>query len=324
MPTSPLHLRLGTRASALAQWQADWVTARLLKQGVQVERVLVTTQGDVQTGPLDQIGGQGLFTREIQRALLDGRIDLAVHSLKDLPTEQVKGLTLGAIPQRGPTGDILVSRVKPNAASNTNVTPLTMETLPQGAIVGTGSMRRSSQLLHARADLDIRDIRGNVETRLRKLDEGQYDAIILAEAGLRRLGFEKRIQTILSTSVMLPAIGQGALGLEVRANDQTTLQAIAPLNHLPTQAAVTAERTMLAMLQGGCLAPIAAWGRVIHDGLLQLDGVVLSRDGSQRIAATATTTAKASLDNAAELGQQVAQQLLNQNAAQLIAAARND
>src|SRR5262245_26636280 len=182
MAEATAKLRLGTRASALARWQAEWVAARLTELGVGVELVPIVTQGDVKTGPLGQIGGQGLFTKELQRALLDNRIDLAVHSLKDLPTEPVDGLTIAAVPERESTSDVLISLVAKN-----------IESLPQAARVGTGSLRRKAQLLHLRPDLVIDDIRGNVETRLRKLDEAQFDAIILAEAGLKRLGFADRI-----------------------------------------------------------------------------------------------------------------------------------
>ncbi len=171
------QIRLGTRASALARWQADWVTARLTEAGIEVEQVLISTQGDVRQGPLGAIGGQGLFTKEIQLALLDHRIDLAVHSLKDLPTESVEGLRLGAVPLRASCRDVFVSGAVDSFAN-----------LPAGARVGTGSMRRRAQLLFQRPDLQVLDIRGNVDTRLRRLDEGQYDAIILAEAGLQRLG----------------------------------------------------------------------------------------------------------------------------------------
>ena len=191
------HLRLGTRNSPLARWQAEWVAARLTALGVAVELVPITTQGDVKSGPLGQIGGMGLFTKELQRALLDNQIDLAVHSLKDLPTEPVVGLALAAVPERESTADVLLTTKYGS-----------LESLPKGAKVGTGSLRRKSQLLHARPDLAIEDIRGNVETRVRKLDDGEYDAIVLAEAGLKRLGLAHRITQVLPQSLMLPAVGQ--------------------------------------------------------------------------------------------------------------------
>jgi hydroxymethylbilane synthase len=274
--------------------------------GVDVEMVPIATRGDASSKPLGIIGGQGVFTKEIQRALLDGDIDLAVHSLKDLPTEKVNALTLAAVPVRESPRDVLVSTMAD-----------AINALPSGARVGTGSMRRKAQLLHARDDLDIMDIRGNVDTRLRKLDEGRYDAIILAEAGLKRLGLENRITQLIPLSIMLPAIGQGALGIEARTDDADTLAAIAPLNHAETRSAVVAERAMLASLRAGCLAPVGAWGRV-QAGQLALDGVVLTDDGSQRIAAANTGPP----DQAEQIGAEVAGRLLNDGAADLIASCR--
>jgi hydroxymethylbilane synthase len=268
--------------------------------------VLISTQGDVKTGPLGQIGGQGLFTKEIQRALLDGQIDLAVHSLKDLPTAEVAGLSLAAVPQRESIADVLVCDSAKSVSD-----------LPPNARVGTGSLRRRSQLLHLRADLQMLEIRGNVETRLRKLDQGDYDALVLAQAGLHRLGFDARIAGVIPLSVMLPAVGQGALGIEAREDDASTRQLLAPLNHEPTYQAVIAERSLLATLAGGCLAPIGAWGRV-ENSLLHLDGVVLSSDGRQRIAASSSGSPSSAFD----LGQQVAEQLIAQGAEGLIAGAR--
>src|SRR5262245_31858879 len=269
----PSNVRLGTRSSALARWQAEWVAAQLGKRGVAVELVPITTQGDVKTGPLGQIGGQGLFTKEIQRALLDGQIDVAVHSLKDLPTVPVEGLAIAAIPERESAADVLIS----NQADR-------IETLPPEARVGTGSLRRKAQLLHVRPDLMIGDIRGNVETRVRKLDEGEFDALILAEAGLKRLGFADRIAAIIPPDIMLPAIGQGALAIEARSEDERVRELLAPLDHNPTHQAVVAERTLLSRLRAGCLAPVGAWGRFEQDRL-KLDAVVLSADGNSRLLA---------------------------------------
>jgi len=282
------------------------VTSQLTARGVNVEQVLITTQGDVRTGPLGVIGGQGLFTKEIQRALLAGEIDLAVHSLKDLPTEPVAGLLLAAVPVREATGDALVA----NHATS-------LQDLPPGARIGTGSTRRRAQLLHLRPDLNLDDVRGNVDTRLRKLDEGQYDALILAEAGLKRLGLAARIAQILPVEGMLPAVGQGALGLETRESDLRTRELIASLDDPATHAAVLAERSLLAHLRGGCLAPVGAIGRVAGD-CLSLSAVVLSGDGRQRIAAAA---AGSPLD-ALTVGIAVAEALLAQGARELISAAR--
>lgn len=305
---SPVRsLRLGTRASPLARWQADWVAATLAERGVDVETVLLSTRGDrEQGGPIGQMGGQGVFTKELQRALAAGEIDLAVHSLKDLPTDRVEGLSLAAVPPRGPAGDVLVCRKVSS-----------WDALPQGAIVGTGSLRRRTQLWHARPDLNMHDVRGNVDTRLRKLAAGEYDALILAEAGLERLGLAGEISQVLPKSLMLPAVGQGALGLEARSDDARTRTALAPLNHVETHAAVTAERALLAALRGGCLAPVGAWGRV-EGGLLRLSAVVLGQDGRQRLAAEVAGEPAA----AAELGQRAAAELLSRGAADLIAGAR--
>ena len=304
---SPSRLRLGTRSSALARWQAEWVRDQLEKLGVSVELVPITTSGDVRQGPLGTIGGQGLFTKEIQRALLDERIDLAVHSLKDLPTDEIPGLSLTAVPERAPVGDALIC---PHHGS--------LDELPEGTVVGTGSLRRRSQLLHVRSDLQIKDIRGNVETRLRKVEQGDYDATILAEAGLRRLGLEKHIAELLPLSILLPAVGQGALGLETRSDDPTTLQSVVRLDHPPSHQAVLAERTMLSALQGGCLAPIAAHGRV-EEERLKLTGRVVSPDGAGKLEVTRTGDRADPI----ALGRRVADELLAEGAAELILASRD-
>lgn len=302
-------MRLGTRTSPLAKWQAQYVADRLAALGHAVELVPVTTAGDVTTGPLREAGGQGFFTKELQRALLEGRIDLAVHSLKDLPTEPVPGLTLAAVPQRENPADVLVCAPSIGASD--------LQSLPRDARVATGSTRRRAQLLHGRPDLVMCDVRGNVETRLRKLDEGQFDAIVLALAGMTRLGLVKRATQILPPEVMLPAVGQGALGIEARADDDATLAMLALLNDPNSRQCVLAERAMLAELRGGCLAPVGAWGR-IEAGQLRLDGIVLSVDGRQRLMASAVG---ASTD-AEKIGKDVARELIDQGAAQLITAAR--
>jgi hydroxymethylbilane synthase len=306
MTTRPL--RLGTRASALARWQANWVATQLAAAGVEVELVLISTHGDVQSGdPIGNLGSPGVFTKEIQRALLEQRVDLAVHSLKDLPTETVSGLCLAAVPKRESPRDVLITREGQSFAQ-----------LPAGAAIGTGSLRRRAQLLHARRDLMMRDIRGNVDTRLEKLAAGQFDAIVLAEAGLKRLQLDDRITEVLDRRWMLPAVGQGALGIETREDDATTRAAIANLNDRATHQAVLAERALLAALSGGCLAPIAAWAREIESGQLQLDAAVLATDGSQRIAGCAT----APLEDAWQLGISLAESLIAQGADRLIAEAR--
>lgn len=309
-PSTSKTLRIGTRRSALARWQAEWVASALQAWGHDVALVPIVTRGDTdQAQPLGAIGGDGLFTKELQRALLADEIDLAVHSLKDLPTEIMPGLTVAATPERAPTADALVS----NAG-------VLLKDLPAGARIGTGSLRRRAQLWHARPDLTMHNIRGNVDTRLRKLDEGEFDAIVLAEAGLTRLGLAARITERLSPPVMLPAVGQGALGLECRAQDAETRAALADLDHEPTHVAVLAERALLRSLAGGCLAPIAALGRVDDSGHLHLAAVVLSGDGKTRLAAEGVAPSA----EAEPLGQHVAAQLVEQGAIALIDAIRHD
>ena len=299
-------IRLGTRTSNLARWQAEWVAAQLRRQDVEVELVPITTAGDVQPESIKRIGEQGVFTKELQRALLDGRIDLAVHSLKDLPTDEVPGLCLASVPERAPAGDVLVC---PNYSS--------LDELPKAAVVGTGSLRRRAQLLHKRDDLQINDIRGNVDTRLRKVFDGECDALVLAQAGLQRLGLERRITQVLPMSIVLPAVGQGALGLETRRDDPPTSQSVQQLNHQPTHHAVLAERAMLSALNGGCLAPVAAWARM-EDDRLTLTGRVLSADGVEML----EETLSASPADAVELGCKVAEVLLARGADRLISASR--
>ena len=299
-----MNLRIGTRGSPLARWQANWVAEQLRAFGHDIELVPISTRGDrVQTGPIAAIaGGDGVFTKELQRALLADEIDVAVHSLKDLPTAAVEGLALAAVPLRGPTGDLLIVRDGGNLGS-----------VPQGATIGTGSLRRRTQLWHVRPDLKMADVRGNIDTRLRKLADGAYDALCLAEAGLKRLEIETSAQ-VLPRSIMLPAVGQGALGLEARAGDAAIVEALAALDDVATHAAVLAERAMLQAIGGGCLAPIGAWGRVEVDGLLHLDAVVLSMDGRTRLsAADADPPAQA-----VALGEKLAAALNAQGAAALI------
>ncbi len=292
----------------MAQWQAQWVAARLGELGHSVELVPISTHGDRnQQAKIESIGAQNVFTKEIQLALLDRRIDLAVHSLKDLSTEKIAGIALAAVPRRGPVGDVLVW---PTGGG--------IEALAAGALIGTGSLRRRTQLHHQRPDLRIENIRGNVDTRLAKLEAGRYDAIVLAEAGLLRLGLEKWIGHILPKDVMLPAVGQGALGVETRDDDSAAMAAVAALDHAETHAAVDAERSMLAALHGGCLAPIAGWARIENDQLT-LSGRVLSHDGRQRIDAQLSTPTP---QDAISLGHRVAQELSSQGADTLIQNAR--
>jgi hydroxymethylbilane synthase len=301
-------LRLGTRGSKLARWQADWVAGELRRLGHTVELIEIATRGDVeQAVAVEEIGTRGVFTKEIQRALLADEVDLAVHSLKDLPTEPVSGLILAAVPARESSSDVLVSRDN-----------VELERLPRGARVGTGSLRRQAQLLYVRADLEVADVRGNVDTRLRRLDEGKFDAIVLAEAGLRRLGLADRISQVLPPEIMLPAVGQGALAIECRSEDEATREILASLNDPATRATVAAERALLEHLRGGCMAPIGALGRSSKSEL-SLSAVVLSADGTRRLAASDV----GSPSEAELLGVRVADVLLAQGAAELIASSRN-
>ncbi len=301
--TSPL--RIGTRGSRLALWQANHVAALLrpLAAPRPVELVEIQTIGDqVRDVPLAQLGGEGVFTKEIQRALLAGSVDVAVHSLKDLPTLPVENLTLGAVPPRGPIGDVFVSLRHASFAA-----------LPEGARVATSSLRRRAQLLHRRPDLRMENIRGNVETRLRKLSEQDLDATILAQAGLERLGLGDAITEVLDPSWMVPAVGQGALGLECRADDAVTLALLEPLNDFATRQAVRAERALLYALGGGCQVPIGGSASVVSKQLT-LHGAVVSPDGQQRIDATIRGPAA----DAEALGRQLATELLGRGARELL------
>ncbi len=300
-------IRIGTRGSKLARWQADWVAGELTQRGHSVELVIIATEGDISTASLRDVGGQGVFSKEIQRALLADQADLAVHSLKDLPTIPIEGLTLAAVPPRESTDDCLLSRSGEN-----------FEQLPAGATIGTGSARRGAQLLAWRPDIVIADIRGNVDSRIRKMHAGDYDAIILAAAGLSRLELTAQITQTLPQNRILPAIGQGALGLECRTPDEATRAAVEQLNCADSFAAVTAERSLLLHLLAGCLAPVAAVGKINGTGQLELSAGVFSIDGRQAV----TGQRRGSPTSAVELGAELADELKRQGAAELIAAAR--
>jgi hydroxymethylbilane synthase len=307
-----MKIRLGTRGSALARWQAEWVATQLGRLGHEVELILIKTEGDQKGAPIATLGATGLFTKELQHALLDNRIDVAVHSLKDLPTDPIEGLQLAAVPVREEVQDALVTRGGGG-----------LESLRPGAMIGTGSTRRRAQLLHWRPDLDVRQIRGNVDTRLRKLDDEGFDAIVLACAGLVRLGWEDRITERLAIEQMLPAVGQGALGIECRADQHEIQNALQPMDHPPSHLAVLAERALLATLRGGCLAPVGAFAHFASPQLLQLQAVVLSPDGQQRLhACSDSELADLSPDSARKLGSQVAQSLIDQGARRLLESAR--
>jgi hydroxymethylbilane synthase len=272
----PEHtLIVGTRGSALALWQTQHVVERLTSgtPGLDVEIRTIQTQGDlVRDRALSQVGGTGLFVKEIESALTCGEIDLAVHSLKDMPTEQPPGLTLGAILERADPRDALIVRTGNGDLSS----------LPASARVGTSSLRRRAQLLAARPDLQVLDLRGNVDTRLRKLGEGQYEAVVLALAGLVRLGYAGSVSQILPVDLMLPAVGQGALCIEIRADDITTQRLVSALDHMLTRWAAEAERAFLRRLEGGCQVPISAFAQIKGDQL-DLRGLVASLDGSHLV-----------------------------------------
>jgi hydroxymethylbilane synthase len=295
---------IGTRGSRLALWQANHV-ASLLERVAAPEMVEIQTAGDqVRDVPLSQIGGEGVFTKELQRALLDRRISMAVHSLKDLPTAPVEGLVLAAVLPRGPTGDVFISHRYPG-----------LDSLPQGAVVATSSPRRQAQILHRRPDLRLLPIRGNVETRLRKLDEGGFDALVLAQAGLERLGLAGRITEILDPAWMLPAVGQGALGIECLADEDHKWERefAAYLDHSPTHQAVLAERALLRTLQGGCQVPLGASATLAGD-TLTLRAAVLDTMGKCRLAGELSGSA----ERAEELGCRLADDLLQRGARELL------
>ena len=303
MPRSKLII--GSRGSQLALVQANWAKERLVTQhpDLDVEIAVIKTSGDVFTeAPLSQIGGKGLFTKEIEEALLAKKIDLAVHSLKDLPTVLPHGLCLAAVSQREDVRDAFVSSKHRNLVE-----------LPTGAVVGTSSLRRQSQLLQIRSDLEIKNLRGNLDTRLRKLDEGRYDAIVLACAGLIRLGLAHRITEKIPTNQICPAVGQGALGIEARLGDGETSNRLQFLDHTETRFAVEAERAFLRRLGGGCQVPIAGSARV-EGRELHLDGVVASIDGRR----VYRHSLRSDLDQAESLGIRLAESLLAMGAREVL------
>jgi hydroxymethylbilane synthase len=294
-------LVIASRGSQLALWQARWVSAQLTAAGHECRIEIIKTTGDKITDvPLAQVGSKGLFTKEIEEALLDGRADLAVHSLKDLPTELPEGLVLAAVPEREDARDAVVGR------------PLA--DLPSGARVGTSSLRRTAQLRRLRPDLVVESVRGNLDTRLRKLDEGQYDAILLAAAGLKRLGWGARIAEILEPERMCSAVGQGALAIETRAAGAGR-DACAALDHAATHAAVMAERGVLGALGGGCQVPIGAFATVAG-GRLHLQAIVVSPDGSELVRAQAEGAA----EEAEVIGRGLGAELLERGAQRILEA----
>ncbi|WP_372776940.1 hydroxymethylbilane synthase [Litorivivens sp.] len=300
-------IRIATRESLLALWQAEFIQAELQKHhaGLEVELVGMTTRGDqLLDSPLSKIGGKALFVKELEQAMMDGRADMAVHSMKDVPMQFPEGLELAVICEREDPRDAFVS----NRFA-------TVDELPEGAVVGTSSLRRECQLRAQRPDLVVRSLRGNVQTRLRKLDEGEFDAIVLAAAGLLRLELTERIASYLSPEQSLPAVGQGAVGVEVRSDDEELKALLQPLSHADTELRVRAERAMNNRLEGGCQVPIAGYA-LREEDQLWLRGLVGSPDGSTVLEAEA----RGSISDPESLGRAVAEALLNQGAGEILAA----
>jgi hydroxymethylbilane synthase len=316
---------IGTRGSKLALWQAEWVKSELkrIDATLDIELNTIKTTGDkILDVPLAKVGGKGLFVKEIEEALLNGSADLAVHSMKDVPTEFPESLHLGAICKREDPRDAFLSRKQ-----NSGFQFPDFITLPEGATVGTSSLRRSCQLLHRRPDLMISQLRGNLDTRIRKLDEGLFDAIILAAAGITRLGWSERITEVLSPEISLPAIGQGAIGIECRAEDGLINDLITQLNHTETSLCVKAERAFLKKLQGGCQVPIAAYARIERGSedtksktqnskskLLVIDGLVGSVSGDRII----KERSEGGTENAETIGTELAEVLLSKGAGEIL------
>jgi hydroxymethylbilane synthase len=294
------HLRIGTRGSLLAKWQAEFVRKQLFAlAGVETEIVIIKTAGDkLQHAPLTQIGGKGVFVKELEDALLAETIDLAVHSVKDVPTDVPSGLSFPAVLRRDDVRDCLVS-----------AKGATLANLRQGARVGTSSLRRQAQLRHLRQDLDVRDLRGNVDTRLRKVESGEYEAILLAKAGLDRLGLSQRISEVFSPEVCMPAVGQGAIAVQCRVKDVEAAEVLSRLDDAETRNAIIAERALLKAVQGGCQVPLGAWARMERDQMV-MEACVCSVDGTQCIRQRAT----ASPEEAAALGERMANLLLEAGA----------
>jgi hydroxymethylbilane synthase len=294
-------LRIGTRGSLLAKWQAEFVRKQLFSAtGMEAEIVIIKTAGDkLQQSALTEVGGKGIFIKELEEALLDETIDLAVHSVKDIPTDIPSRLMFPAVCRRDDVRDCLVGS--------------TLASLRQGARVGTGSLRRQAQLRHLRPDLDLREMRGNVDTRLRKVESGEYEAVMLSKAGLDRLGLSQRISEVLNPEVCMPAVGQGAIAVECRLKDTEAGDILAPLDDAETRTAIIAERALLAALHGGCQVPLGAWARV-ERGALVMDACVCSVDGAQIVRQSATSPP----EQAAQLGEYLARLLIEAGAQSIL------
>nr|HID57631.1 hydroxymethylbilane synthase [Desulfobacterales bacterium] len=298
-------VKIGTRGSKLAVWQAEWVRSELLRlhQEYQFDLVRIRTKGDKITDvPLARVGGKGLFVKEIEEALLSCQIDMAVHSMKDMPVEIPEGLCIGAVPRREDPRDALIAKGA-----------LSFHELPRGARIGTSSLRRSAQLLHFRPDLIIQPLRGNLDTRLKKLLAEELDAIVVAAAGIKRLSLTERVTEYLSIDIMLPAIGQGALGIEIRQDDEAISKLVSDVDHLPSRIAVMGERSFLKRLEGGCQVPIAALGNIEGD-TVTLSGLIADIDGTRVMRETITGPK----DRADELGVELAEELIKKGAKEIL------
>ena len=298
-------IKIGTRGSNLALWQANWVKSALNQKfpHISIELEIIKTQGDkILDVPLAQVGGKGLFVKEIEQALIDRRVDLAVHSMKDMPAEIPERLCVGAIPERETPSDVLISK-----------NGLKLSKLASGSIIGTSSLRRGAQLRHCRNDIVIKPLRGNLDTRLRKLEAEDMDAIVVAAAGVKRLNFEDRITEYLDEEVMLPAVGQGALCIEIRENDLPVSEMISTLDDSQTRTIVSGERAFLNRLEGGCQIPIAAHGKIENDRY-KLTGLVAEVDGSRLIKDSISGSVEASEN----LGVELAERLLDKGADKLL------
>jgi len=296
---------IGTRESELALWQAEWVTGRLreLRPEYSYRIVGIRTRGDIYLDvPLARMGDKGLFTKELELALQRGEIDLAVHSMKDLPTELPEGLVVGAVCRREHPGDVLVSRKGSK-----------LEDLPRGALIGTSSLRRRAQLLHYRSDFNIINLRGNINTRLRKLEYEMMDAVVLAYAGVHRLGLDDRITQLIPGEVCLPAAGQGSVGVEIRADDEEVRDLIMKIDHYESHCAVTAERALLRKLEGGCQVPVGVLGTV-ESGRLLLEGAVASLDGRQLV----RSSLSGAVEDAAMIGVMLGEKLVQMGAGEIL------
>ena len=298
-------IRIGTRGSKLALWQANWTKSFLEKKfaSTPIELTIIKTQGDkILDVPLAKVGGKGLFVKEIEQALLARHIDVAVHSMKDMPADIPEGLCIGAVPERENPADVFISR-----------SGVPFKKLPASSVIGTSSLRRGAQLRHARADIVIQPIRGNLDTRLKKLKSENFDALVLAAAGVKRLNLEHKITEYLDATIMLPAIGQGALCVEIRKDDPTVGPMVAAMDHAPTRAIVSGERAFLRRLEGGCQVPIAGHG-VIDQNTFKLTGLVADLDGSRILKATLS----GSIDSSESVGITLAQQLLDRGADKIL------